>query len=326
MADMAEYVRIVQEALNAPAEGAEPAPPAPPAPPPEEKPAPAPDDAEDGGDEDVAIPAALDPKDAASLEQLQKERAASKESIRAELEEARKERAAAAAELARLSELRPQIDEWRDAQALAEIDPAAVLEALGIKDFDRAAQAVFLRSKKAQEDPRYRAAIEQHQALVAQRREVHQIRKRMDATDTTLQTRSVQEQIHAFIESAAGAASDATPHVKRLLEARPERGRAELHKAGIAFIEEHGRSPTPAEVATYLNQQIEEDRQLFGAPPSTDTKQENPVTADEKKTAQPTPATPAPTTTESQPPRRLTPEEKRAAWIKQVAADLGQQR
>lgn len=136
-------------------------------------------------------------------------------------------------------------------------------------DFEFAGRELFLRSPKAQQDPKARDAAvtarTQHETLAKLQEAV----SRIDQLDSELKeerTRAVNtSQAKAYIERAVGAVSKETPLVRRLLKTDGEDARVRLHRLAVELAEENaGQALRPGEVVKELERRQRRELKRLG--------------------------------------------------------------
>ncbi|HSN26173.1 MAG TPA: hypothetical protein VLT45_07800 [Kofleriaceae bacterium] len=132
--------------------------------------------------------------------------------------------------------------------ARANIDPVAVLQALGVTEdrYEHAAQVLYTLAK-AKDDPKARTAAAQLMKARELDEEISQLKKwredREKAEKDREQQTAADREVDAFISNVTKAASDKTPLAKSLLKNDPDGAREELQIVAFRLAKETGRLP-----------------------------------------------------------------------------------
>ena len=157
---------------------------------------------------------------------------------------------------AALAEWQPKIDravKFERLAARADIDPAGVLEALGVKPdrFEYISQLLYTIAK-GKDDPKSRDAAAR---LIRERERDEEIsnlkkwREERESTDKQREQSAAQErEVERYLDTVVKAASDKTPLAKRYIAKSPDRARGDLVKIAHRIGEETGATPSPKAV------------------------------------------------------------------------------
>jgi hypothetical protein len=184
--------------------------------------------------------------------------------------------------------------------ARAKIDPAAVLEALGLslEDMEYAGQQCYARGKTAAADPKYRQAAER----AARERELGETAaanaKRIADLEAKLESKELQaaadREVDALFERTFRKVTDATPITARLITKRPKAARAELERTAVELGAKLGRLPKVGElIAAHEKREVRALKLRGIKPPTPGTGKPAPAVAG-KLAVKPAIAKPAP--------------------------------
>lgn len=157
--------------------------------------------------------------------------------------------------------------------ARAKIDPAGLLEALGVDDMEYAGQQAYARGKAASGKPEYRAAAERAirerelaDQAAANAKRIADLEAKLEAKDT--QT-AAERELDTYFDKAFRKATDATPITARLIAKRPATARAELAITASRLAEKLGRLPKATELlAAHEKREVRALRQRGITPPT----------------------------------------------------------
>lgn len=134
--------------------------------------------------------------------------------------------------------------------ARAKIDPAGVLEALGVDvdGMEYAAQQAYARSKAAAADPKYRAAAD----AARRQREIEEraakAEERVEKVEKTLEEKAKQaeadREVDAYLAKIVRKASDEHPRVKALIAKSSTTARRELEQTAFELAQKLGKLPS----------------------------------------------------------------------------------
>lgn len=291
-------------ALKAALEKGEDAAPANDAAPSSEPKAPAPDEAKvSAGDVEPEAPGRSEAKtadkpDAETEKRLAKVQDAekrSREKLAAERKAFDDERAKLEKERAEVSALRERIEKFESLAAKAKLDPASVLEALGVDDFDYAARQAYAKTKAKADDPANREAAaramrerEANEKLTATEKRLLDLEKKIEERE---QRAHVQKQAEEYMSGVLKAA-DTNPLAKHVLTKDPEHANQRLRRIAYDLAQEMDDVPDAEDVIARFEQEERRALARYGVDPNTilsapTTTKKNEPSA-EKKNAAPT--------------------------------------
>ena len=187
-------------------------------------------------------PAKVDGETAKRLAQVQKatERAQSKLTAeRAELDKLR-------------ADLEPRSKAFADYEALmkrAKYDPAALLEHAGYSqdDFERAAQALYVRSKAGESDPKAKAAVAQSAKERESAERLASSEKRLAELEQSIQSERQQvvqqRQVTEWMDGVTKTVSEDAPLLRASLAKAPDKAKAVLAQIALRIHAETGEMP-----------------------------------------------------------------------------------
>lgn len=172
-------------------------------------------------------------------------------------------------------QVRADVDRICGLAARAKIDPAAVLEALGLSpdDMEYAGQQCHARSKAAATDPRYRAAAERAirdreaaETAAANAKRIAELEAKIEGKDSQAEA---DRELDTYFGRVFRKATDATPVTARLIARRPKAARAELAVTAGQLAAKLGRMPKVAELLTAHEKREVRALRLRGIKPPT---------------------------------------------------------
>lgn len=230
---------------------------------------------EDGEDDDDELDdgaAEADPELKKRIAAVRRTEQRQRQRMQREREEFQRERDTFATESKQLRERAATYDRH---VARAKIDPAGLLEALGLShdDMEYAAQQCYARSKAAREKPEYaaaaRAAAAQREATEkanAAERRIAELEQKLAKGE---QQTAVQRELDAYFDRACRKATSATPITKRLIDKRPKTARAELAATAGRLADKLGRMPKVSELLAAHEKREVRALKLRGIAPPT---------------------------------------------------------
>lgn len=258
-ASVLSEIETLEEPKAEPAEKAEPEPEAPaaeeepdakPEAPEGEEPAkPEEGDEEPEGDDPPAPATKADPEQEKRLAAIQRAEKRGKEAVAKERETFERQREAFQREWSPRIQAAEQFEAMRERAAR---DPAGVLEALGVTDMDYAARQAYLRSKAAANDPKAREAADRAMRERETSSVLEQTRAELAAMKREMESQRTQQQVSAWIDTVAKAASDDAPLVRTMLDKSPSKARALISQVAQHLIEQTGETPDPVDVVNAL--------------------------------------------------------------------------
>lgn len=136
------------------------------------------------------------------------------------------------------------------AVARAKIDPAGVLEALGLtpEDMEYAATQAYARGKAAATDPKYRTAAEQARRAREIEERAAKAEERVEKVEKTLEEKAKQaeadREVDAYLAKIVRKASDEHPRVKALIAKSSTTARRELEQTAFELAQKLGKLPS----------------------------------------------------------------------------------
>lgn len=254
----------------------------------------------DGGEADKSpkVDAKGEKPDAETEKRLAKVQDAekrSREKLAAERKAFDDERAKLEKERAEVSALRERIEKFESLAAKAKLDPASVLEALGVDDFDYAARQAYAKTKAKADDPANREAAaramrerEANEKLTATEKRLLDLEKKIEERE---QRAHVQKQAEEYMSGVLKAA-DTNPLAKHVIGKDPEHANQRLRRIAYDLAQEMDDVPDAEDVIARFEQEERKALARYGVDPNTilsapTTTKKNEPSA-EKKNAAPT--------------------------------------
>lgn len=233
---------------------------------------PDPDEEDPGNEDELDAEAAKDPALKKRIEAVRRTEQRQRQRLEQERAELGRERSAFQAET---TQLRTAVTRIEGLVARVKIDPAAVLEALGLTadDMEYAGQQCYARGKAAAGKPEYRVAAER----AARDRELAEKVAASDKRTADLEAKlaakesqaAAERDLDAYFDRAFHKATDATPITARLIAKRPRTARAELAATAGQLVAKLGRMPKAAELLAAHEKREVRALKLRGITPPT---------------------------------------------------------
>ncbi len=197
---------------------------------------------------------APDPVLAKRLDAITKAEKRAKDAVAREREAFDRERA----------EWKPQLDQFNQLRARAAVNPVAVLQALGVQDFEYVSRQAWSATEAARKDPKWK------ESATAQMRErerdgfQEQVIQELNALKAEREQERIAQQVNAYIDGVAKAVSDETPLVKSMLTKNPDGARERFRSVTESLLEATGEVPSHADVAKELEKRCRADLEDAG--------------------------------------------------------------
>lgn len=185
-------------------------------------------------------------------------------------------------------------------------------------DWELVGKTSYLKSPRAQADPKSREAGQRAMRDAETRSELEQVKQANKALQDRIDAREVaeanQRAVQTYMERVENSVTAETRLVRRMMKRNPDRARAELHALALEYSEQHGEVPSPAKLVR-LKEKRERGRLLeLGIDPASLFKQKKRAEGD----ADPAPKKAAPKKAPPANGKRLSGKELRADILAQL--------